>query len=283
MAGSDRIAAAVDGDGASFPSPRDVAEWLEALAVRQWVPGRTVNAPSAANLTKAAIGASVLAVRHVCHDRGEPGSRAARKGPPAAGDLVSGEQPPEAVVASLLATARYAQSVRAPWIVVELGPLPRSPEAATQRAAAGLAQLDRACRTLHEVLAQAGDVGVALVTPGGRDDFGRPEELASIFEDLGKRRRIAYWHDSGRAHTIAAAGGGLATEWLTLHGARCIGVDASDALGTIGGLPAGAGEIDFVELRSAVGSAVPFVARVEPFGGPGPLLGAVRHLRGLGL
>lgn len=280
MAATGRIAAAVDGDGTSFPSPGDVAQWLEALAVRRWVPGRTVRAPLAASLTATALGASALAVRHVCRDGGDAAVAPARKGGVPEDDLVSGERRSEEVVASLLASARYAASLRAGWVVVELGPLPA---AGTERAAAGLAQLDRACRILHDVLRQASDVGVALLTPRGKDDFGRPDELAAIFDDLGKRRRVAYWHDSGRAHAIAAAGGGLATEWLSRLGALCVGVDACDALGTIAGLPAGAGEVDFVELRSAVGSAVPFVARVEPFGGPGPLLGAVRHLRGLGL
>src|SRR5262245_44868214 len=70
MAGTERIAASVDGDGEGFPSPGHVAEWLEALGVRRWVPGQTVRAPAAASLTSAAIGATVLAVRHVCHDRG---------------------------------------------------------------------------------------------------------------------------------------------------------------------------------------------------------------------
>jgi hypothetical protein len=40
----------------------------------------------------------------------------------------------------------------------------------------------------------------------------------------------------------------LATEWLSRLGALCAGVDACDALGKIDGLPAGAGEVDFVEL-----------------------------------
>ena len=281
MAGSGRIAVAVDGDGTGFPSPGDVAEWLEALGVRRWVPGRTEHAPSPAHLTSASVGAMVLAVRHVCHDRGAAAARPVRKSGAAPADLVTGEFAPEVVTASLLATARYAVAVRVFWVQVELGSLPAARE--VLHGGVGLAALDRVCRILHEVLRQVPEVGVALLTPRGRDDFGRPDELAAIFEDLGKRRRIAYWHDAGRAHAIAAAGGGLATEWLSRLGALCAGVDACDALGKIDGLPAGAGEVDFVELRSAVGNAVPFVARVEPFGGPGPLLGAVRHLRGLGL
>src|SRR5262245_40092281 len=220
MAGSGRIAAALDGDGMGFPSPGDVAEWLEALAVRRWVPGRTVRAPSAASLTAASVGALVLAVRHVCHDRGESGGRTDRKLAAATADLVSGERSREEVVASLVATARYATTLRAAWVVVELGPIPADraapapaggapPPAEAQRVAAGLAELDRACRTLHDVLREVPEAGVALLTPRDRSDFGRPDELAAIFEDLGKRRRIAYWHDSGRAHAIAAAGGGL--------------------------------------------------------------------------
>jgi hypothetical protein len=93
--------------------------------------------------------------------------------------------------------------------------------------------------------------------------------------------RIAYWHDAGRAHASPRRAADSATEWLSRLGALCAR-DACDALGrSTDCLRAPASRL--VELRSASPSARCRSARVEPFGGPGPLLGAVRHLRGLGL
>jgi len=279
MANAGRLAVAIDGTGGTFPSPREVAEWLVALEVRQWVPGRCPAAPSASSISAAATGARVLALRHVFH----PSSGGANEsGLDAAPSLVDAALPAEAVVASLVRTVSHAAAVRAEWVIVELG---RSPEGgdAGLRARANASRLDRACRILHVPLRQFPEIGIALLTPAQADDFGRPDELDAIFEDLGARRRLAYWHDAGRARVLAARSIVTEVDWLSRHGARCAGVDACDASGTISGLPAGSGEIDFVELRSAVGAQVPFVARVDPFAGPAPLLGAVRFLRELGL
>jgi hypothetical protein len=276
MANAGRLAVAIDGGGAGFPPLREVAEWLEVFGVRQWVPGRSFAPPAADQVTSAALGAKVLAVRHICHER------ASGRGDLAGRDLLDATRPIAEAAASLVATANYAAATSSTWILVELGPLPRDvPEAARGQARGRL--LDRVCRILHAVLRDSSGVGVALLTPPEASDFGRPDELSAIFEDLGPKRRIAYWHDAGRAHVLSESGVVPASEWLSRHGSRCIGVDACDATGTIAGLPAGAGEVDFAELRSAVSSSVPFVARVEPFAGPGPLLGAVNFLRDLGL
>jgi hypothetical protein len=276
MANAGRLALAIDGGGAGFPPLREVAEWLEACDVRQWVPGRSFAPPGAEQLTTAALGAKVLAVRHVCH------ARANGRGDVAGRDLLDSGKPIAEVAAALVATARFAAVASSTWILVELGPLPRDvPEAA--RAAARGRMLDRVCRVLHAALQESAGVGIALLTPPLASDFGRPDELGAIFDDLGPKRRLAYWHDSGRAHVLSESGVVPASEWLSRHGPRCIGVDACDATGTIAGLPAGAGEVDFAELRSAVAASVPFVARVDPFAGPGPLLAAVEFLRDLGL
>lgn len=267
---------AIDGAGAGFPPPREIADWLESLDVRLWVPGRSFAPPSPDQLSPAAIGARVLAVRHPCH------SRADGRGDLAGRDLLDASRPVAEAAASLVATANYAAELHAGWILTELGPPPSDVTEATRAAARGRL-LDRACRILHAALRDMPGIGISLLTPSEAADFGRPDELAAVFEDLGPKRRLAYWHDAGRAHVLSERGVTPVSEWLSIHGARCVGVDASDATGTIGGLPAGAGEVDFVELRSAVAATVPFVARVEPFTGPAPLLAAVNCLRELGL
>jgi sugar phosphate isomerase/epimerase len=276
MANAGRLAVAIDGAGAGFPPLREVAGWLESFGVRLWVPGRSFAPPAAEELSSAALGAKVLAVRHVCHRRADG------RGDLAGRDLLDPARPIGDVAASLVATAAYATASLAGWILVEIGPPPGEVTDASRSAARGRL-LDRACRILHAALRDMPGVGIALLTPSQPADFGRPDELAAIFEDLGPKRRLAYWHDAGRAHVLAERGIAPVSEWLSRHGARCVGVDASDATGAIGGLPAGAGEVDFVELRAAVAASVPFVARVEPFSGPGPLLAAVNFLRELGL
>lgn len=267
---------AIDGAGAGFPAPRDLAAWLESFDVRLWVPGRSFAPPAPEELSPAALGARVLAVRHVCH------RRAGGRGDLSGRDLLDAAVPIADVAASLVATAAFAAATNAAWIIAELGPPPDGVTDATRAAARGRL-LDRSCRILHAVLRDAPGVGVALLTPLQPQDFGRPDELAAIFDDLGPKRRLAYWHDAGRAHVLSERGVTPVSEWLSRHGARCVGVDACDATGTIGGLPAGAGEVDFAELRSAVSASVPFVARADPFHGPGPLLAAVNFLRELGL
>lgn len=267
---------AIEGGTAGFPPLREIAGWIESFGVRLWVPGRTFAPPSPDQLSAAALGARVLAVRHVCQRRADG------RGDLAGRDLLDATRPVEEAAASLVATAAFASAASANWIVVEIGPPPSDVTEATRAAARGRL-LDRVCRILHAALRDAPGVGIALLTPSEAADFGRPDELAAIFEDLGPKRRLAYWHDAGRAHVLSERGVTPVSEWLSRHGARCIGVDACDASGTIGGLPAGAGEVDFAELRSAVAASVPFVARVEPFAGPGPLLAAVNFLRELGL
>ena len=267
---------AIDGAGAGFPPLREVAGWLERFGVRLWVPGRSFAPPASEEISAAALGAKVLAVRHVCHRRADG------RGDLAGRDLLDPARSLAEIAASLVATAAWASASAASWIVVELGPPPGELTDATRASARGRL-LDRACRILHTALRDAPGVGIALLTPSQPGDFGRPDELAAIFEDLGPKRRLAYWHDAGRAHVLAEQGVAPVSEWLSRHGARCVGVDACDATGAIGGLPAGAGEVDFVELRAAVAASVPFVARVEPFAGPGPLLAAVNCLRDLGL
>ena len=85
---------------------------------------------------------------------------------------------------------------------------------------------------------------------------------------------------AARAQAFQNQGLGPASAWLDLHAQRCIGLDATDCVGTSAGLPAGSGTIDYQPLLGSVGAATWIALRAEPFPGPGPLLAAVRLLRG---
>src|SRR5262249_24620855 len=118
MANAGRLAVAIDGAGAGVPPPRGVAGWLEGFGVRLWVPGRGFAPPAAEEITSAALGAKVLAVRHLCHRRVDG------RGDLAGRNLLDPARPLAEVAASLVATAAYAAASAASWIVVEIGPPP---------------------------------------------------------------------------------------------------------------------------------------------------------------
>lgn len=267
-----RLALAVEGDGTHFPPLAQVAQWLEALALRAWVPGGRATPPSAANARRDLLGVSVPAVRHPCH-------HLARRERP----LALSEEAVEVralAQSELVATLNYAAELKSPWVIVELlppsGGRPPDQESVSDRDAL----LDRCCRTLHGALQQGPAIGIALALPRERAGWLTPAFVEHVLADLGPRRALGWWHDSGRAHASAAQGGPPATAWLDRLAARCVGLDATDAVGVHSGLPAGAGEVDLAAVMGALASQTWIVVRSEPFQGPGPLLQAVRHLRG---
>ncbi|MBM4013854.1 MAG: hypothetical protein FJ293_02680 [Planctomycetes bacterium] len=267
-----RLALAVEGDGARFPPLATVAQWLEALELRAYVPGGAATPPAAEAFRRDLLGFTAAAVRHPCHalERSAP--------PPALGEPVPAAR--ATAVGELQATRRFAATLKAPFVIVELTP-PLHGAPIDARANASIdALLDRTCRSLHAVLADDLGIEVALTLPRERCEWLTPTFVEHIVADFGSRRRIAWWHDSGRAGAQAAQGGPPAGAWLDRLADRCVGLYATDCVGAHSGLPAGAGEADLKTVLEALPRAAWVVVRAEPFPGPGPLLPAVRLLRG---
>lgn len=265
------LALAIDAVGGRFPPLEEVAGWLEALRIRALVPGRSVDAPPPERLRRDLAGIRIAAVRHpFCSGRaGTPAPRAL-----AAADPVS----QRAAVDDLRATLRHAAGARAAWTIVELEPPAGSVPA---DADGGIeARLDRLCRNLHEASSELPELGLALALPERSAAGWTPDAAAAAIEDLAVRRRVAWWHDSGRAAAFETAGATKASAWIDRLAAHCVGLDATDAIGGHAGLPAGSGEIDFAALLGALRGDCLVVVRAEPFQGPGPLLAAADFLRG---
>ncbi len=269
----------IDGGASGFPRLDDVAGWLEALGLRAWIPGCSLAPPNAEACARALPGVTTPAVRHVFS---LPTSSTTGSSELTGRELAAQEPAArERAVGQLAATARRAAEARAPWVIVDLGravPLPPV-TAPRERERGEHVLLDRLCRALHEASRSEPQAGFALATPSEPDHWLTPAVLGHVFEELGSRRRLAYWHDAGRAHALEARGEGPAARWLDLHAKRCVGIDATDAVGAEASLPAGAGEVDFPALLGAVAAATWVSLRSELATGPGPLLAAVRHLR----
>jgi hypothetical protein len=260
-----RLALSIEGGASGFPRLEDVARWLEALELRAWIPARVPEFPPSEAIGPALPGVTTAAARD--RPRGIVAAAVAER---------------KVAVERLVTTARWAMRARANWVIVELGegdPLPPLADAAG-RERETFARLDRFCRVLHEAASREPDAGFALATPDERQAWLTPATLELAFEELGTRKRFAYWHDAGRAHVLAALGQGAATAWLDRHAHRCVGVEATDAIGTQAGLPPGVGEVDFTALLGAVSASAWVALRCDPALGPGPLHAAVQHLRG---
>jgi len=274
-----RLALSIDGTATGFPALRDVAGWLEALGLRAWVPGRSFAAPPPDSVAGALPGASAPAVRHVLV-RGLAGVR--QDDDLAGRELVAPEPDRrERAIDALVATTRWALAARAGCVLVEPGSRD-FPPAGDPRAQARErdARLDRFCRSLHAVARREPLASFAITTPRDAPDWITPATLQQIFEELTPKRAFHYWHDAGRAQLFQNQSLVPAASWLDLHAARCLGLDATDCVDTMSGLPAGSGTIDFQALLGAVGASTWIAVRAEPFPGPGPLLAAVRLLRG---
>ena len=267
-----RLALAVEGDGARFPPLAAVAQWLEALELRAYVPGGTAVPPAAEEFRRELIGFAAAAVRHPCH------ALARSVAPPTLGEPLEAARAD--AVRELQATRRFAATVKARSVIVELRPPGHGApiDASSPRSVEAL--LDRTCRSLHAALADDLGIEVALTLPRERCEWLTPAFVEHVVADLGPRRRITWWHDSGRAFAHANQAGPPAGAWLDRLADRCVGLYATDAVGTLSGLPAGAGEADLKAVLESLPRAAWVVARAEPFPGPGPLLPAVRLLRG---
>lgn len=267
-----RLTLSIEGEGASFPALEAVAGWLEALEVRSWLPGGAGRLPPPDVARRDLPGVATAAVRHPGSDR-----------PRAAAVVSLFEEAPSsagAAIEELVATLEYSAAIRSPWVIVELAPPAGGrPIDATSTSAVDRA-LDRLCRAMHAASLRGAGVGIALALPRARVDWLTPARVRDVLEDLGNRRAVAWWHDSGRAQAWAAQGGPRASDWLDALAARCVGVDATDAVGAHSGLPAGAGEVDLKAVLGALKTSVWVSVRSDPFQGPGPLLAAVSHLRG---
>jgi sugar phosphate isomerase/epimerase len=274
-----RWALAVEGGSGGFPRSAEVRQWLEALDLRAWVPGRSFTPPDPRQVAAELSGVTTVAVRHVFS---APVAAESELLGAALGDEALARR--ERAVDQLVATAAWATAARASWVVVELavGGVATIPGSEPDRAARDRDRdrlLDRVCRSLHAVGPAAPAVGIALVPSRRSTLLDTPGAFERIFEDLGARRRLAYWHDAGTCHALEREGHGPASAWLDAHASRCIAVDATDAIGTSAGLPAGAGEVDFPTVLGALSANTWGVIRSEPFVGAGPLLAAARHLR----
>ena len=281
-----RFALAVEGGRSGFPRLAEVAEWLAALGLHDWVPGRWGVPPDGAVVRAALPGVRTPAIRHPFSSPIAADVDLERP------DLTSPfERPAQLALSQLVASLQVAASLRSPWCIVPLvGPLllpsgrdgagGETPEARVRERDR---RLDRLCRALHAASRAVPEVGVALTIASDAvtsvPEWCDPAALALVLEDLGSRRRCGYWHDSGVAQSLPSSRGVPATQWLDQLAPRCIGIDATDAIGAMSGLPAGVGEVDFPALLGALPRDAIVTLRSDPFVGPGPLLAALRHLR----
>lgn len=257
-------ALAIDGGRHGLPPFSELFGWLRALELPGLVPGRSAHAPAAAAWRSALPGVRFPAVRAVFAEDAAVEPTGASLVDPDAGVRQRSR-------VALARSARLGAELGAEWVVVDLGPRPA--DAGEER------WLDGICRGLFDLCREAPAIGVALATPATADAMPSLAMLEAILEDLA-RRRVGYWHDSGRAHALERGGGVDAGAWLERVGHACVGADLTDAVGEVSGLPAGAGEVDFAALREALPAAAHRVVRAEPFPGPGPLREALRQLRG---
>jgi hypothetical protein len=275
-----RLALSIDGSATAFPRLRDIASWLEALGLRAWIPGRSLAAPEPDAVVGTLEGGTTAAVRATLV-RDAPSARG--DADLAGRDLVASDASiRERAIETLAATARWALAARASCVIVEPGSLEPFPAASDARAQERErdARLERLCRSLHAAARAVPLATFAIATPRDPPDWLTPATLEQVFAELTPKRSFHYWHDAGRAQAFQNLGHGRAAGWLDLHAQRCVGLDATDCVGTAAGLPAGSGTIDYQPLLDAVGAATWIALRAEPFPGPGPLLAAVRLLRG---
>jgi len=137
------------------------------------------------------------------------------------------------------------------------------------------------CRALFELARAAPDVRWLMETPSSASGFPLPAEAEIVFDEL-PGRRLGYWHDPAYAARLATLGVVAADEWLSRLGPRAGGVTISDFAGTSGGLPPGAGVVDWTSLRAQLTAAMPRVLRLDASFPAALLADAVREARSLG-
>jgi len=142
--------------------------------------------------------------------------------------------------------------------------------------------LDGVCRTLHGLSTRLPDVTWLLETPAEVPGFPGPSEIAAVLEDL-SGRRLGYWHDTGNAAYLHALGVADAEGWLQELGGRTLGVTLSDWSPSGGGLPPGAGVVDWTGLRVQLVGRMQRVLRLDPAFPPMLLADAIGETDALGL
>jgi sugar phosphate isomerase/epimerase len=209
-------------------------------------------------------------------------------------------------VAAALAAARAAMDAGTTRVVLRVGELPEVDASRETRwldrlvregrtdalareidAALAASRKDRGrfvealCRALFELARAAPDVRWLMETPASTSGFPLPDEAEIVFGEL-PGRRLGYWHDAGHAARLAALSAVPAQEWLSRLGPRAGGATIVDWSPSGGGLPPGAGVVEWAALRGQLTAAMPRVLRLDP-SFPAPLLAdALREAASLG-
>jgi len=137
------------------------------------------------------------------------------------------------------------------------------------------------CRALFDLARAAPDARWLLATPSSSSGFPLPDEAETVFDEL-PGRRVGYWHDAEHAARLAALSVVPAEEWLARLGPRAGGVTLADFSLAAGGLPPGAGVVDWTTLRGQLTAAMSRVLRLDA-SFPAPLLAdALREARSRG-
>ena len=297
------LALSVDTGDAGFPDQGLLWSWMEQLELTALVPGIAATTPSLVSFRRQ-------------HQVQIPAIRMSQPMTSTRGVTASLTHPDSAQqrqwIEAAVKTAESATELRSPWVIVELGELrseapsrqidwfnPDPQETADNGSYRQTAithssafqehlvkqsnsLLDAICRGLFEVRRRVPEVGLAIALPSGFPGLPTADMLEAILEDLDDR--VGYWHDTGRARCLAELEHTPSEEvWMDRFADRCIGVDLTDCMSGFAGLPAGAGELDFVAIRAALGQGMVKVVRADPFPGPAPLRAAVDLLRGLGI
>lgn len=150
------------------------------------------------------------------------------------------------------------------------------------------AALDRACRSLYDLVQSCPGVTFALGPSRCVTGLGEPDALAAIFEDLdggSAGSRLAYWHDTALAACRAAVLDEEQGDWLERFASRMRGLTVSDfAEGRLHQVP-GSGPVDLPLVAGYLTRTLelPLVLELDPGVDPGELPGARACLDKFGL
>jgi sugar phosphate isomerase/epimerase len=146
--------------------------------------------------------------------------------------------------------------------------------------------LDRACRELFGICRAFPDFHFCLTTGRSLRAVADLAGLQDIFEDLGSRVRLGYWHDAAVCARRQQVLGEAQGEWLETFGNRCAGFSLGDASSDGIYLPPGSGGVDYGLLASYVrrsGAPTPVVLDLDPAVPPSELSGIRSCLAKYGL
>lgn len=138
-------------------------------------------------------------------------------------------------------------------------------------------QLEHLCRSIHSLLVQFPETRVAVETGPHLGDLLHHEALGWVLDDLAKYG-LGYWHDTGTIHLRERCGLPGQGPWLDAYAARLCGIHLQDGAGLEGGMPPGAGEVDFQLLVEYLPTTAERVLEIDPRHGRTEILGAVQFL-----